>query len=522
MAEHPRPVSIPDVLIALMALGGAGAMVGIYLDTAWHRTLGRDSFFIFPHTLVYGGCATVALAGALGIAAATRRGPAAFGGPIFSAGRLRLPFGFTLTVMGVLFVMAAAPVDTLWHWMWGKDVLIWSPPHLLLVLGGDVTTLGVLFSVAAQRGRGGLGRPWLWRTAMLVVFVDLVHRSHYVLAHYTMIPVTRTPDLYPFLAALLFPVGLVAAARALGPWGATLAALLFVPVSFAMDLMLRAIDFERYTVTPIVALPALAITLTALLSARHARPLATGAAAGLAFAVAFTLVEAAWMAAVVDKPWPGDRVLAGLPRSLVAGAVSGWAGAVLGGFLRAVGAADGVTAEFGSARRARRLAGAAIGLMLAGLVFTYQPQRYGAPMTAEELRLVAVDAVRPQEAVFWAALLQEDWPAAPRIRVRSEGVIDGIPMPVGPAWCAPTDDRLAADLARLRFRLEVNGAPVDLSHYPVVRVRDRSGAHCAWVGVVSTFQRASENRFLYTIDAPGADGAPDRKVVDVTVVFKDP
>src|SRR3989441_7066790 len=102
--------------------------------------------------------------------------------------------------------MAAAPVDAWWHATFGKDVLTWSPPHLQLHLGAGVAAIGLLFAVAAQRGRGALASAWLWRGAMLAVLVDLVHRGHFILAHYTMLSHARTPDLYPFLVALLVPV----------------------------------------------------------------------------------------------------------------------------------------------------------------------------------------------------------------------------------------------------------------------------------------------------------------------------
>jgi len=50
-----------------------------------------------------------------------------------------------------------------------------EPPHLQLHLGAGIAAIGLLFAVAAQRGRGALARPWLWRCAMLAVLVDLVH-----------------------------------------------------------------------------------------------------------------------------------------------------------------------------------------------------------------------------------------------------------------------------------------------------------------------------------------------------------
>jgi hypothetical protein len=69
--------------------------------------------------------------------------------------------------------------------------------------------------------------------------------------------------------------------------------------------------------------------------------------------------------------------------------------------------------------------------------------------------------------------------------------------------------------------MEVNGTRLDLAPYPLVRLRLRDGSPCAWVGVASTFQRASQNRFVYTIQRP-APGAPLTTRVELLVTFKDP
>ena len=102
-------------------------------------------------------------------------------------------------------------------------------------------------------------------------------------------------------------------------------------------------------------------------------------------------------------------------------------------------------------------------------------------------------------------------------------MIEGLPLPIGPAWCAADAARLDADLRHVRFAMSINGTAVDLSRYPYVRRRLLDGRECAWVGIASARQRASRNAFVYTITP--ADGAPPtiRRVrVDATVVFKDP
>jgi hypothetical protein len=178
-------------------------------------------------------------------------------------------------------------------------------------------------------------------------------------------------------------------------------------------------------------------------------------------------------------------------------------------------------AEFGGRLRARVAAGGALVLAVIGLAATYHPQHYGTPMTVEELKLSPLASFPYTEAIFWNVFFAEGWPLGARVEARSEGILDGLPVPVGPAWCAPTEAALAAAVPRLRFTMEVNGTPVDLAPYRLVRLRLRDGEHCAWAGVASEFQRASQNRFVYTIER-AALGGPATTRVELEVVFKDP
>jgi hypothetical protein len=288
-----------------------------------------------------------------------------------------------------------------------------------------------------------------------------------------------------------------------------------------MDVMLRLIDYERYTLTPILAVPAAMLSLVFWRAGRQRDRAWLAAAAGVAFVAVFVAMEVTWMRWPVARPWPAERVRAALPLVLLTGALSGWVGWVLGGFLRAVAGLGSPATEFGSYARARAAAVAAGALALVGLVATYQPQRYGPPMTVQELKLAPLPAFPYTEAIFWNVFFADGWPFGSTVEARSEGIIDGMPMPVGPAWCAPTEAALATALPRVRFAMEVNGTPVDLTPYPLSRLRLREGEHCAWVGIASAFQRASQNRFVYTIDRATPSG-PARTRVELFVTFKDP
>jgi hypothetical protein len=46
--------------------------------------------------------------------------------------------GYLLAAWGIALTVLAAPIDDLWHRTFGLDVTLWSPPHLLGLLGGII------------------------------------------------------------------------------------------------------------------------------------------------------------------------------------------------------------------------------------------------------------------------------------------------------------------------------------------------------------------------------------------------
>ena len=52
--------------------------------------------------------------------------------------------GFHVAAWGIALTVLAAPIDDLWHRLFGSDVMLWSPPHLLGLFGAAVNTLACL------------------------------------------------------------------------------------------------------------------------------------------------------------------------------------------------------------------------------------------------------------------------------------------------------------------------------------------------------------------------------------------
>src|SRR6266540_3226408 len=121
------------MLIAAKMLAGWG----VQWDIQWHVLIGRDSFWIPPHVMTYAGVSILVLVRFGVLAWETLRGE----GPVRVLG-LRGSRGFHLAAWGIAITVLAAPIDDLWHRLYGIDVTLWSPPHLLGLVGSVVNTLG--------------------------------------------------------------------------------------------------------------------------------------------------------------------------------------------------------------------------------------------------------------------------------------------------------------------------------------------------------------------------------------------
>lgn len=120
-------------------------MFATYWDDAWHTDIGRDTALIPPHVTLYGAVAVVGLV-VLGwglVALARTRSIRA---------TLRQP-GLLLAGVGGAVTLAAAPLDAWWHDAFGRDAVLWSPPHMLVVFASTTMAIGLLAGVRpTQRG----------------------------------------------------------------------------------------------------------------------------------------------------------------------------------------------------------------------------------------------------------------------------------------------------------------------------------------------------------------------------------
>jgi hypothetical protein len=190
-------------LIAAKMLAGWG----VQWDIQWHVLIGRDSFWIPPHVMTYAGVTILVLVSFGVLAWETLRGE----GQVRVLG-LRGSRGFHLAAWGIAITVLAAPIDDLWHRLYGIDVTLWSPPHLLGLVGSVVNTLGcfvIIREIYPPPSRMRLAATLLAGTFLygnLHLMVDPSIRIAYLyggVRFYTL----------AILSALLLPLALVGTAR---------------------------------------------------------------------------------------------------------------------------------------------------------------------------------------------------------------------------------------------------------------------------------------------------------------------
>ncbi len=137
--------SISSFSTLLFLIGGIVALLGTYWDDAWHTDRGRDSFAIPPHLLLYGGVLLVGVAVVSWALLVFRRERS------LRAVITHPPLA--LALIGDAVTLASAPIDNAWHVAFGRDAVLWSPPHLLGMMGLLAVGSGMLLAVKQSAGR---------------------------------------------------------------------------------------------------------------------------------------------------------------------------------------------------------------------------------------------------------------------------------------------------------------------------------------------------------------------------------
>ena len=323
----PGWASVPATVLGASLLI---AVFGMYWDISIHLDKGRDPGPLAnpAHYFILVGLFGVLVCGALSVALARRR-------PSDVAVELSTswwaPLGAILVLVCSAVSLLAFPLDDIWHRIFGQDVTLWGPTHLLLFGGASLSLIG-LWVLQVEGAKASGGNPP--RTTPLQRFRDLSIAGGLLVGMSTFqgefdfgVPQFRLVW-QPVLLALAAGIALVAARVRLGGGGALAAALFFIALRGLLALIIGPIIGRTTPHFPLYLVEAGCVELVALwLGSR--RPITLGAASGLLIGTLGFAAEYGWSHVWGRSPWPASL----LPEAIPCAIVAGLAGGVLGGFI---------------------------------------------------------------------------------------------------------------------------------------------------------------------------------------------
>jgi hypothetical protein len=312
------------------------ALFGFIWDVSLHIGKGRDSGPLAnpAHYFILFGLFLLFIAGALAVALPYDK-------PGSAAVRITrnwfAPVGGLLMTACGLYALIGFPLDDVWHRIFGQDVTLWGPTHLMLIGGAGLSLIAVLLLEYEGRRAMGPDAPPDTRFLKFVQYLSfgglLIGMSVYQIEYDFGVEQFRLV-LQPMMIAAAAALALVAARLVLGRGAAIAAALIAIALRGAVALVVGPVLGAPLSWFPLYLGPAIVVELLALtpLIKRH---IAFGAVAGLLVATAGLWLESFWIAAVYHYPWPtsmwGEALAMAIPVAVLMGICGAMLGMVLTG-----------------------------------------------------------------------------------------------------------------------------------------------------------------------------------------------
>ena len=330
----PRWAALPA------AIGGVSlqvALFGFWWDVATHIDKGRDQgpFGTAAHWPILIGLFGIAVAGFLAVA---------LGCDDDEPTAVRLRGGWSAPMGGILllacggFALAGFPLDDTWHRLFGQDVTLWGPTHILMIGSASLATVAVwTLLVEGRRSarRRGLRPQGHAREAslidrlrgpsiaggFLIGLSSLQGEFDFGVPQYSLI-------LHPVMLMVAAGCGLVTARIVLGRLGALKALGFYLFLRVVLTLVVSHVFGKSTMHFPLYAVEAVLVELAAWRLGTQ-RPLRFALVAGGLVGTIGLAAEWGWSHVWMPIPWPAGI----LPEAAVLGVVAAVAAAVIGGYL---------------------------------------------------------------------------------------------------------------------------------------------------------------------------------------------
>jgi hypothetical protein len=307
------------------------AVFGMYWDISTHLDAGRDPgpFANAAHYFILVGLFGIFFAGLLGVFLPTETpGPTALSLP----GGLEAPLGGVLILVCSGVALTGFPLDDIWHRIFGQDVTLWGPTHLLLFGGASLSTLAGMIllmegAAAAREVRPQRVTRGVRLQQVLLGGAFLIGLSTFQGEFDFSVPQFRLVY-HPILLMLASSIALVTVRIWAGRGAAIGAALFFIAVRGTLTLLVSPLFGHTMLHFPLYLVEAGVVELIAL-RVRRDRPLTLGLLAGVGIGTLGLAAEWAWSYGWWTIEWPSSMLADGV----ICGFVAAVAGGVTGGFI---------------------------------------------------------------------------------------------------------------------------------------------------------------------------------------------
>ncbi|MFF3225182.1 hypothetical protein ACFYV7_20490 [Nocardia suismassiliense] len=333
LGNRPGWVALPLAVFITTILT---ALLGFIWDVSLHIGKGRD---VGPlanpaHYFIMIGLFFLFIAGMLAVVLPLdeKPGPAA----IRITRTWYAPVGGVLMAAVGLYALIGFPLDDIWHRLFGQDVTLWGPTHLMLIGGAGLSLVAVLL----LEFEGRLDRPdpdradgrLLWVFRVFAFGGLLIGMSVYQVEFDFGVEQFRLV-FQPMLIVAASTVALVSARYTLGRGSAVVAVLFAFLVRGVVAVLVGPILGAPHNVFPLYLGVAVVVELMALLPLIR-KPVWWGALTGLAAATVGLWLESLWVGRMFVDPWPTSMWPELLAMAVPVGIAGGALGALLGMVLR--------------------------------------------------------------------------------------------------------------------------------------------------------------------------------------------
>jgi hypothetical protein len=330
-AQHGEPgwSTIPTMFVGSSLIV---ALLGFMWDVSLHAGRGRDAGPLAnpAHYLILYGLFALFVAGMSAIVYprdGERPGVAA----------VRITRHWYAPVSGIfiaacgLYALIGFPLDDVWHRLFGQDVTLWGPTHLMLIGGAGLSTAGIILlnreAEIAMRQRGKAVPTWLKTIMTSTAFGALLIGLSVFQAEFDFGIAQFRMVFAPLMIVAAAGITLVAARLYIGPGAAIGAAVFFLLMRGIISFIVTDVMGQAHHVFPLYLGSAVIVELLALSRLRRS-PLWFGAVAGFLIGTVGLVVEKLWNDQVFRFPWTQDMWVEGLTMAVPVAIASGLCGSL--------------------------------------------------------------------------------------------------------------------------------------------------------------------------------------------------